>query len=792
MSKISILVLCFLFYLAALAMPHSANNKNGSTQDIAPSAVTIQLQPVLTTGLSSPLFMTNAHDGSNRLFIVEQPGTIKVLVPGQTTPTNFLDIQTRVLSGGEQGLLGLAFHPQYPTNGRFFVDYTRQTDGATVIAEYHVSQSDPNLADTTEITLLTIPQPFTNHNGGMVVFGPDGFLYIGMGDGGSANDPGNRAQNINNLLGKILRIDVDHANGAVPYSSPSGNPFFGATPGADEIFAVGMRNPFRFSFDRSTGQLYVGDVGQGAWEEVDIVTVGKNYGWRVYEGNHCTGNDPMLCTTPPPSAYTFPILEYAHAGGRCSITGGYVYRGPIQTLPTGSYVFGDFCTGEILMFDGTNQTVLMDTTLSISSFGEDEAGEIYVVGLGGTVHRLVNPNATCSFNLSPGSKMLPPTATNANVMVTAPVNCNWNAVSNDSWITISGGSSGAGTNPVLYSVMQNVSSLPRTGSMTIAGMTYTITQAGIPAVALSGFKTDFDGDGKTELGFYRAGTWGILKSMQSYSFASGQFFGWGGNGLQPIVADFDGDGRADIAYIVPPASGQSAAYSILKSSANYSFGQALFFPAGFPSLGDTPVPADFDGDLKADPAIWRASTGVWIIPQSSTGYSSVLFAQWGQFGDVPIVGDIDGDGRADIGFYRNGVWGFLKSSQSFSLSSAQFFSWGGTGLQPIVADFDGDGKADLAYVAPPAGGQSAAFAILKSSTGFSFAQAQFIPAGWPSLGDTPVVGDYDGDGKADPGIWRASAGVWIIPLSSTNYSSHIFSQWGQQGDVSFPNSTGKR
>src|SRR6185295_8643551 len=233
----------------------------------------IVLQPLIS-GLNSPILVTNAHDGSNRLFIVEQPGRIKVLRPGSSSPTSFLDIASRVLSGGERGLLGLAFHPQFSTNRRFFVNYTRQTDGATVIAEYRASATNGDVADTSETVLLVIAQPFSNHNGGMIEFGPDQFLYIGMGDGGSANDPGNRAQNLTELLGKILRIDVDHANGGVPYSSPSDNPFFGATAGRDEIYAFGMRNPWRFSFDRDTGQLYCGDVGQNAREEIDIITRG--------------------------------------------------------------------------------------------------------------------------------------------------------------------------------------------------------------------------------------------------------------------------------------------------------------------------------------------------------------------------------------------------------------------------------------------------------------------------------------------------------------------------------------
>ena len=223
----------------------------------------------------------------------------------------------------------------------------------------------------------------------MIEFGPDGFLYIGLGDGGGANDPDNRAQNVNDLLGKILRIDVDVPNPPAPYSSPADNPFFGATAGRDEIFAVGLRNPFRFSFDRDTGELVVGDVGQGAREEIDIVTVGGNYGWRVFEGTSCTGNDPLLCNAP---GFIDPIFEYVHTGGRCSVTGGYVYRGTRGTFPLGTYVFGDFCTGEIFALraaaSGAPITLLLDTELSISSFGVDEAGEIYVVGLGGTVHQI--------------------------------------------------------------------------------------------------------------------------------------------------------------------------------------------------------------------------------------------------------------------------------------------------------------------------------------------------------------------------------------------------------------------
>ena len=348
---------------------------------------TITLQTFIS-GLSSPVFLTGAGDGSGRRFIVEQTGRIRVVQPGAPSSTVFLDIVSRVVSGGEQGLLGLAFHPQFSTNRRFFVNYTRAGDAATVIAEYRAS-SNPNVADTTETVLLTIAQPFSNHNGGMVAIGPDGFLYIGMGDGGAGNDPGNRAQNDDDLLGKMLRIDIDHpASGTVLYSSPSTNPFFGSIPGRDEIFATGLRNPWRFSFDRLTGKLYVGDVGQGVREEIDIVENGGNYGWRVIEGTLCTNLGPASCATP---GFIAPIAEYDHGGGRCSVTGGYVYRGSQGALPAGAYIYGDYCTGEMFMLNDGVATVILSTGLNISSFGEDEAGELFVVHLGGSIHRIVAP-----------------------------------------------------------------------------------------------------------------------------------------------------------------------------------------------------------------------------------------------------------------------------------------------------------------------------------------------------------------------------------------------------------------
>ncbi len=342
----------------------------------------------------------------------------------------------------------MAFHPRYASNGRFFVYYTR-LDGTIVVAEYRVS-ADPNVANTTGATLLRIAHPINaNHNGGMLAFGPDGYLYIGVGDGGSANDPPNNAQNVNVLLGKILRIDVDHPDPFTlkPYSSPRDNPFVGRT-GRPEIFSIGWRNPWRFSFDRSTHQQWVADVGQGAREEVDTPIVkGGNYGWRVFEGSRCSGNDPALCN---PANYIGPVFDYTHTGGRCSITGGYVYRGLQNALPQGTYVYGDFCSGEIFAWDGAAQSLLLAAGINISSFGEDEQGELYVVDLGGTLSKITTTGPTCAYDIAPASRSIGAAGGAGAVAVTATEGCVWTAASNASWIHAA--ASGNGNGDVAYSV----------------------------------------------------------------------------------------------------------------------------------------------------------------------------------------------------------------------------------------------------------------------------------------------------------------------------------------------------
>lgn len=337
--------------------------------------------------LQSPIFLTNAGDGSGRIFVLEKAGRILVYVDGVRQETPFLDIVSLVRSAeSERGLLGLAFHPNYAENGLFFVNYT-DLNGHTVIARYQVS-ADGNVADpNSAVVLLNINQPYPNHNGGMVAFGPDGYLYIGMGDGGAAGDPQGNAQNPNTLLGKILRIDVDAADGT--YSIPDGN-----APGAlPEVWALGLRNPWRFSFDRATGDLLIGDVGQGSWEEIDIlpngILGGVNLGWDYYEGSHAYEG-----TAPDSASLISPVIEYSHGGGNCSVSGGYTYRGEQLSGFRGVYLYGDYCSGIVWGAlpgsDGSWQTAQLFTlNARISSFGEDEAGELYLLDLQGTIYKLV-------------------------------------------------------------------------------------------------------------------------------------------------------------------------------------------------------------------------------------------------------------------------------------------------------------------------------------------------------------------------------------------------------------------
>jgi glucose/arabinose dehydrogenase len=342
---------------------------------------------LIASGFVQPVGITHAGDGSGRLFVVEQAGRVRIVRDGVVAPVPFLDITDRVLAGGERGLLGLAFPPGFPVNNpHFYVNYTRLADGATVVSRLTLAGS--------EEVLLLVAQPEANHNGGQIAFGPDGFLYVALGDGGGANDQFGNAQNRSTLLGNILRLDVE--SGAAPYAIPAGNPFVQDPAARDEIWAYGLRNPWRFSFDRATGDLYIADVGQNLVEEVNFQSAaspgGENYGWNIMEGSTCFPPDPDCDRT----GLTLPVAEYFQGAGDCSVAGGFVYRGADFPALQGIYFYADFCSGRIwgLRRNGTvwDNQLLLDTTLQITSFGEDEAGNLYLADFGaGDIYKIEGP-----------------------------------------------------------------------------------------------------------------------------------------------------------------------------------------------------------------------------------------------------------------------------------------------------------------------------------------------------------------------------------------------------------------
>jgi len=378
---------------------------------------TITLEPIVTAGLASPVYLTHAGDGSGRLFVVEQAGLIRVIKNGTLQAAPYLDIHSLVLSGGERGLLSVAFDPDFKTNGAFYVDYTDTPSGNTVVARYVVSDPSSDIANPiTVTTILSITQPEANHNGGQLQFGPkDGYLYIGMGDGGGAGDQhgtiGN-GQDLGALLGKLLRINV---RGVPTYTIPSSNPFTRTTGARPEVWAYGLRNPWRFSFDRISGDLYIGDVGQNCYEEIDYQPAdshgGENYGWRLMEGFHAFDPAQMSnCGQPliTPITLTLPITDYGHNLG-VAVVGGYVYRGALYPDMNGVYFFGDDGSGRIWAMQQVSpgdwvSSEKLDTPYNISAFGEDEGGDLYVVDLGGQILKIVSSAPPAPPDLSPTTK----------------------------------------------------------------------------------------------------------------------------------------------------------------------------------------------------------------------------------------------------------------------------------------------------------------------------------------------------------------------------------------------------
>ncbi len=400
---VCLLNLIILIVVAIVAFPEEARLQTLATELVA-------------DGFDVPVHLVSPPGDTERLFVVElKSGLIKIIKNGTVLATPFLDVSGDIVSTqNEQGLFSLAFHPDYASNGYFFINYTG-TDGATFVMRYTVS-SDPDIANPNSGKLIfTIGQPFSNHNGGMVAFGPDGYLYIGMGDGGSGGDPGNRAQSPLNLLGKMLRLDIDTPIG-VPYAIPPSNPFVNEPDTSSEIWALGLRNPWRFSFDRGTGDLYIADVGQQNWEELDFQPSssagGENYGWRCYEGN--VAYNTSQCDIGS-TDYVFPFHVYSHSDG-CSITGGYVYRGCASTTLQGTYFFADYCNGRIwsLRYNGSTVTDFTERTTelnppgsaeidNIAGFGEDADGEIYILDYAdGEIFKIVRDDAGSDCSFTPG------------------------------------------------------------------------------------------------------------------------------------------------------------------------------------------------------------------------------------------------------------------------------------------------------------------------------------------------------------------------------------------------------
>ena len=349
------------------------------------AAVPTVTAEIVASGLSDPVDVTSAGDASGRLFVVEQPGVIRIIRDGASLAQPFLDIRERIASGGERGLLGLAFHPDYPADPRLFVDYT-DLDGNTVIASFVVDADDPDRADPdSETVVLRIEQPYANHNGGGVVFGPDGMLYIAMGDGGSAGDPQGNGQRLDTLLAKILRIDIDGAAAGATYAIPPDNPFVGTSGAKPEIWLTGLRNPWRIRFDRATGDLWIGDVGQNAWEEIDVARAGVgglDFGWNTMEGFHCYEPADGCDET----GLTMPVTEYGHEDG-CAVIGGVVVRDPRQDGLDGHYLFGDGCSDRLWMIDPAGdqrRTPILVAQLgrTLSSINEAEDGTVYATSLG--------------------------------------------------------------------------------------------------------------------------------------------------------------------------------------------------------------------------------------------------------------------------------------------------------------------------------------------------------------------------------------------------------------------------
>jgi glucose/arabinose dehydrogenase len=640
-----------LALLSLLALPALAASPRPPApvfQTVGPP-LPITLQPIASGLFRLTTITSTGTPGDGRLFVLEQSGTIRILQGTTVLGTPFLDIKSLVSTSGEQGLLGLAFHPSYAQNGRFFIYYTDHS-GAVVIARYQVS-SDPNRADATSgRILLTIPEPFENHNGGELTFGPDGYLYAGVGDGGSGGDPFCNAQQGQTLLGKILRIDVDDTGPGSEYAIPPTNPFRssgGSNGMRPEVWAYGMRNPWRFSFDRMTGDLWIGDVGQDQREEVDLEPAGDpgghNYGWKVMEGTNCFSRDacPSSVAACNSSAITLPILEFDHAQKRCSITGGFVYRGHAVPQLYGQYVFGDLCTGQLwaAQRQGASWVVhdLPPRPAFLTSFGEDNTGELYAVTLDGKVYRFAATNRVDTLGLydAAGSRFL---LKDLNATGPADRTVQLGVGFPKSGVPLAGDWDGDGQDTVgLFDPNASKFLLAGSGSPApIAAQLVLHPLSGRPAnaVPLAG---DWNGDGKDTVGFYDRSTskFELKNSLTGDSFDVSFRFGTARNQWEPIVGDWNGDGKDTIGLWDPVKGIFRLKNSLKGGNADILF---RFGPKGRNRIA---IVGDWNGDGKDEVGLYDPANGQYLLATSLTTGAPGISLEFEGVGAglVPVSGE---------------------------------------------------------------------------------------------------------------------------------------------------------
>jgi glucose/arabinose dehydrogenase len=728
------------------------------------------------TGFSAPLDVVASPDATGSLYVVEQAGRVRVVRNGATLPAPFLDLGAKTAAGGERGLLGLAFHPDYVRNGRAFVFYTRAGDGALVIERYERSAANPDVVDPASArVLLAIPHPtYSNHNGGKLAFGADGYLYVGTGDGGGSNDPNDNARRSVNNLGKMLRIDVDNAIAAPWYTIPPTNPFAGSacdgTTGAcPEIWSLGLRNPWRFSFDRLTGDLYIADVGQGAREEVNLEPVGtaggRNYGWRTLEGTICTPAFGATCTPPP--NYEPPVFEYDHTLGS-SITGGFRYRGDRIPALAGAYLYGDFVSQRMWAATTNGQGAwsaqqqLLIAPSGIAAFGEDLGGELYFAGLGnGTVYRIEPADAdgdglpdwweTAYFGSATGAPPVadgdgdgatnldefragsdPRLAESRPTRVPRPRDLDASGGADIVWRNSATGESAVW-------LMAGTTTL--SSAKLAAGPQWRVTHTG-----------DLDADGRHDL-IWRDDATGTTSAwlMNAAGASASATLLSQADWKVTHVGDFDGDGRVDLVWR-NDATGTTSLW--LMSGTSLASGATLLVNAGW----KVAQVADFNGDGKAD-LLWRndatGETAIWLMNGTAFASGSVVLANaaW----RVELAGDLDGNGRADL-VWRNASTGevalWLMNGTSFA-SGAIVLS--NAAWEPkLLGDLNGDGRADIVWRNGATGATN-----VWLMNGLALASGGSI-----TVAGSAVVasGDYDGDGRADL-VWNdAATGVTQLRL----------------------------